>query len=287
MAFSADRVIEAFRSAAEENLLETARSHQVVELPRDGEMWITGDMHDHRRNFEKIARVSDLGANTNRHLILHELIHGDHFDADGAEGSWQMLFQAAELKCDFPDQVHFLLANHDLAQVHGEGIMKSGLSVCEAFTAGVKRDFGQRYHAVVAALTDFLLSAPLAVRTESGLFVCHSLPGDDRLESFDFTIFNRELNGNDYQRRVGPVYHLIWGRSFSPESAATFADRVNARIVITGHQPQETGFAVNGDRHLILASDHNQGVFLHVDLTEEYTINDLAKRLRKFAAVEI
>src|SRR5213075_1826464 len=28
-----------------------------------------------------------------------------------------MLFQAAELKCDFPEQVHFLLANHDLGEI--------------------------------------------------------------------------------------------------------------------------------------------------------------------------
>ena len=126
---SPDHVIETFGSAADENASSPYREEQVVNLPAEGEVWMTGDLHDHRRNFEKLVRNADLGNNPHRHLILHEIIHGDHFDANGAEESWLMLFRAAELKCDFPRQVHFLLANHDLAQIHGEGIMKAGVSV--------------------------------------------------------------------------------------------------------------------------------------------------------------
>src|SRR5262249_14055881 len=148
----------------------------------------TGDIHDHRTNFRKLIAAADLENNPQRHLILHELIHGDHFDANGAEDSWNMLYQAADLKCKFTNQVHFLLANHDLAQIHGEGIMKAGLSVCEAFYKGLKRDFPNDYHKVNIAVTEFLLSLPLAIRCENGLFFCHSLPGDDQLETFDFTV---------------------------------------------------------------------------------------------------
>ena len=46
-------------------------------------------------------------------------------------------------------------------------------------------------------------------------------------------------------------------------------------MIITGHQPQEGGYLVNGDQHLIIASDHNQGVFLPLNLTEEYDIEKL------------
>ena len=124
---SADQVVETFGAAADENRMEPLRQEQVVFLPGEGELWMTGDLHDHRRNFDKLVRAADLGNNPQRHLILHELIHGDHYDANGAEESWITLFRAAELKCDFPGQVHFLLANHDLAQIHGKGIMKAGL----------------------------------------------------------------------------------------------------------------------------------------------------------------
>jgi hypothetical protein len=287
MAISADQVIETFGTATEENQISALREHQVINLPAEGDVWIAGDIHDHIRNFEKFVRAADLANNPQRHIILQELIHGDKIDASGAEGSWEILYKAAELKCDFSGQVHFLLANHDLAQIQGEGIMKAGVGVCEAFAAGVKRDFGDRSAVVTVALAEFLLSLPLAVRAPNGLFMCHSLPADEQLKSFDYSIFNRPLAGPDYKRRTGPVYQLVWGRKTSPAGITEFADKVGAKLLIVGHQPQESGYAVIGDRLLIIASDHNQGVFVTADLDEEYDMDRLLGRLQKFVAVDV
>jgi hypothetical protein len=285
MPHSAEQVVETFQAAGEENQLSALRQQQVVMLPAEGEVWMTGDLHDHRRNFDTFIRAADLANHPDRHVILHELIHGDRFDANGADGSWELLYRAAELKCDFPGQVHFLLANHDLAQIHGEGIMKGGLSVCEAFNAGVKRDFGARATMVNVAITEYLLTLPLAIRTESGLFFCHSLPTDDNIPPFDYTVFNRPLTGPDYKRRTGPVYQLIWGRHMSPPFVDIFAEKVRAKLIITGHQPQDMGYAVNGDKHLIIASDHNHGVFLPLSLSEEYTMEGLVDKMLMFIEV--
>ena len=282
---SADQVVETFSGATDENRLSPMRHEQVVTLPASGEVWMTGDIHDHRTNFTKLINAADLASHPDRYLILHELIHGDHFDETGAEDSWRMLHRAAELKCEFPNQVHFLLANHDLAQIHGEGIMKAGLSVCESFTKGLKRDFTQGATMVNVAITEFLLSLPLAIRTGMGMFFCHSIPNDDQMAGFDFTVFDRPLTAPDYKRRVGPVYQLIWGRKITPAGAEQFAEKVGANMLITGHQPQESGFAINGEKHLIIASDHNQGVFLPMNLDEEYDIETLVSRLRKFVAL--
>jgi len=203
MPFDADQVLETFQTATEENQLSSLRVQQEIHLPADGEVFMTGDIHDHRNNFRKITIASDLASNPHRHLILQELIHGDHYDEKGREGSWETLYRAAELKCDFPGQVHFLFANHDLAQIHGEGIMKAGLSVCEAFTGGVKRDFGDRASAINVAITEFLLSFPLAARTQTGIFFCHSMPTDEQMDDFDYSVFDRPLTGDDYARRKG------------------------------------------------------------------------------------
>lgn len=287
MELSADQVVETFGAAADENKLSSLRKEQVVHLPAEGEVWMTGDIHDHRTNFKKLITQADLANNPQRHLVLHELIHGDHFDPNGAEDSWQTLYRAAELKCEFPNQVHFLLANHDLAQIHGEGIMKNGLSVCEAFNAAVKRDFPTGGTMVTVAITEYLLSLPLAIRTENGFFFCHSLPRDDQMEKFDFTIFDRELKPEDYRRKTGPVYQLIWGRNVTPVGVEVFAEKVNAKLIITGHQPQEMGYLVNGERHLIIASDHNQGVYLPLSLSEEYTMDSLAGSIRKLISLGV
>jgi hypothetical protein len=284
---SADEVVETFGAAADENRMEPLRVEQVVHLPEEGELWMTGDLHDHRRNFDKLLKAADLAKNPQRHLILHELIHGDHYDASGAEESWITLFRAAALKCDFPQQVHFMLANHDLAQIHGKGIMKAGLSVCEAFTKGVKKAFEGQHNVVTVAISEFLLSLPLAVRASNGIFCCHSLPTDDQIDAFDFSIFDRPLTGPDYAQRSGPVYQLIWGRHMSPATVDKFAEEMKADLILTGHQPQEMGHATNGSKHLILASDHNQGVFLPIDLSKQYTLDMLVSRLQKFVALDV
>jgi hypothetical protein len=288
MPFSASQVLETFNAAKDENALDSLRKGQVVHLPGEGELWMTGDIHDHRTNFAKLVAAADLGANPQRHLVLHELIHGDHFDSAGAEDSWQTLHRAAELKCDYPSQVHFLLANHDLAQIHGEGIMKAGLSVCEAFNSGVKRDFGAEATSITVAITEFLLSLPLGIRLANRMFLCHSLPTDAQVATFDFSVFEREaLRPEDYRRKTGPVYQLIWGRNVTPVGVAEFAGKIDADLIVTGHQPQEMGFFVNGPQHLILASEHSQGVFLPIDMAQSYTMETLVPRLRKFVSVDV
>jgi hypothetical protein len=72
----------------------------------------------------------------------------------------------------------------------------------------------------------------------------------------------------------------------SPATVDKFAEQVGASVIITGHQPQEMGYATNGDKHLILASDHNQGVFLPIDLSQSYTLDDLVANLQKFVALD-
>jgi hypothetical protein len=286
--YDADQILETFAAAGDENKLSPMRAGQVVTLPEDGEVWMTGDIHDHRTNFKKLLHVADLANNPQRHLILHELIHGDHYDNAGAEDSWHMLYQSAELKCQFPNQVHFLFANHDLAQIHGEGIMKAGLSVCEAFNAAIKRDFGTHATMLTVAITEYLLTIPLAIRCPgNGMFFCHSVPNDEQIKTFDFTVFERDaLKPDDYRRRTGPVYQLIWGRKVTPDGVDQFLEKVGASMLVTGHQPQEMGFAVNGEKHLIIASDHNQGVFLPLNLQETADMDTLVSRLRKFVAID-
>ena len=139
---------------------------------------------------------------------------------------------------------------------------------------------------VNAAIADFLLSFPLAVRTHNGLFFCHSLPSDEQVPNFDFNVFHRALTGADYRRRTGPVYQLIWGRKTTAAGAEAFAQKVNADLLVTGHQPQESGYLVNGPRHLIIASDHNQGVMLSLNLREPYDMEKLLAAMRKFVTVD-
>ena len=83
------------------------------------------------------------------------------------------------------------------------------------------------------------------------------------------------------------MYQLIWGRNVTPTAVEQFADALGVSIIVTGHQPQDTGFAVNGQRHLIIASDHNQGVFIPIDLSATYDMPKLVKSIKKYAALAV
>jgi hypothetical protein len=54
---------------------------------------------------------------------------------------------------------------------------------------------------------------------------------------------------------------------------------------VCGHQPQEMGYDVLHERMLILAGDHNHGVFLPIDLKKPVSIDGLCKQIRPFAGV--
>lgn len=287
MSHNADEVVEIFQCAAEENQVSPMRVQQVVHLPEEGEVFIAGDLHDHRRNLEKLLYAVDLENNPQRQLVLQEIVHGPHWDDGGCEGSWESLLKVADLKCKYPHQVHFLMANHDLAQIHGEGIMKGGQSACGAFNKAIKRDFPGQTGIVQAAITEFLLTFPLAIRSANGLLFTHSVPQDAEVPVFDYTVFDRALVGADYQRKIGPVYQLIWGRRTTPAMVEMFLDHMGAKLSVVGHQTQEMGFALNGTRQLIIASEHNQGVFLRASLSAELDMDVLVGGLAKFVSVDI
>jgi len=97
-------------------------------------------------------------------------------------------------------------------------------------------------------------------------------------------VFDRSpLTNADYKRLTGPVYQLIWGRKFTPLGVKMFADNVGANLIVTGHQPQESGFATVGEQSLIVDSSHNGGVFLTASTSDPYDIEGLTGRLRELA----
>ncbi len=269
--------------AACHNREDPNRRGSLLTFGSAGQLVMTGDLHGHLRNFEKLQRYCALERSPGRSVILHELIHEEPNPPDAPDYSIDLLVRGAEWKCAFPDNVFFLQSNHELSQLRRHEISKGGRYVLADFIRGVEQRCGAAVDDLLAAADDFYASLPLAARTASGIFLAHSLPDALWAGQFDATVFDREPTDADLEPG-GAVYALVWGRFQTPEVVEAFAKQLGAEIFVVGHTPQDYGHERVG-RMLILASDHAHGVFLPIDLSRRYTAEELETNIRKFVSV--
>ena len=281
----ATRAAEAYLEAARLNREDPLLEGSMLVFPDYGQLVMTGDLHGHRRNLEKLKRYCDLEHFSPRHVILHEIIHEEVESLTAHDMSHEVLLKTAEWKCEFPDQLHFLQSNHELAQLNRHEITKNGRVVTMDFEEGVLDTYGPAGHAVLDAISIFIGSFPLAGRTSNRVLLSHSLPGPRDLPAFDASVLSRVPTAADLQDR-GSGHALVWGRYHTAATLDALQEVLDVDYFICGHQPQEAGYDVLHDRMLILASDHNHGVFLPFDLRKPVTIDSLIGNIRLLAEIE-
>ncbi|MEX0654933.1 MAG: metallophosphoesterase [Phycisphaeraceae bacterium] len=278
-------LIDLFERAAQTNLEHPGRKGAVVNLPDVGRLLMTGDLHDNGLNFQRIWKLARLHRDPQHYLVLHELIHGPG-RINGRDLSIRTLARAVAGQLDHPQQVIPLLANHDLAQLGGEGILKAGVSVVEAFDQGVDFLYGDDADAVREAMNQYVRSMPLAIRCANGVFCSHSLPSPRKIETFDKSVLDRVPTDEDLAID-GPGYLMVWGRHHTQKVADELAEAWNAKVFVMGHQPADMGYEVEGDTMLVLNSDHEHGVALPINLAKTYTRDDLVMQIVPLAAVTL
>ncbi len=278
------RIISALNEAAELNRTDPLRNSQMLCFPGIGDLFVAGDLHNHSRNYERFIKAAALAKNPQRHVVLQEIIHGGALGPDGEDGSFEMLMEAIELQRRFRGRVHFLLANHDLAQVQKLAIMKDGYDLTDRFNRYIDLRFKGDAPAMHAAFRNFVFSMPLAAITVTGVFLSHSLPAERDLTTFDPALLRRDLTPADYARG-GSVFQLIWGRHQSQTVLDTLGRAWWAEMFVCGHQSFDEGSHVLGDRMLIIDSSHNHGTFLRIDLARQYTFSDLAAAVKPIASI--
>lgn len=278
------RARDILREAAELIREDPLRTGSLLRFGSAGQLVVTGDMHGNTANFAKLQKFCALERSPGRSVILHELIHTEPVRPGAPDLSIDLLLAALDWKRNHPDNVFFLQSNHELSQALGFEITKGGRSVLHDFERGLEQRFGRDYQAVLDGVTEYIRALPLAARTANGVFIAHSLPDPLRLEFYDLTVLERLPTPADLEPG-GAAHALVWGRFHTPREVEYFAARLGVEHIIVGHTPQEMGYTVIG-RMLILASDHNHGVFLPIDLSRRYTTEQLEAAIRKFVSVE-
>lgn len=267
-------IIDLLNRTAQATAEDTCRDGNIVRLPGKGNVIMTGDIHGHRRNFERIVSFANLAENPETHVILHEIIHGGPEDAAGGCLSYKLLFDVARYKLQFPDRVHTIMGNHDTAFVTNSEVMKGGKEMNRAMKNAIECEFAEGFDEIMSAIRQFLFSQALAVRCENRIWFSHSLPADRQIDKFDGDILDNPLQMEDITR-PGSAYLLTWGRRHSQELLDKMARLFDVDLFVLGHQPQEQGYCQAGENTVIIASDHNHGCILPIDLTKSYTIEEL------------
>lgn len=276
--------VDIFKQAARLNREDPLLNGSLLVFPNYGQLVMTGDLHGNERNFAKLQRFCDLGSYAVRHVVLHEIIHNDLDTLEAKDESHELLLATARWKIEFPEQVHFLLSNHELAQITGNEISKNGRIVTLAFEEAVRQRYGAAARDVLAAMYEFISSYPLAGRTPNRVFISHSLPSARDVPGFDESVLERVATDIDL-RPSGSAHSLVWGRHQTASALETLRQVLDVDFFLCGHQPQETGYEVLHDCMIILASEHNHGTFLTLDLSKPVTLQSLTQKIRKFAEI--
>jgi len=262
-----------FREAAELNAHDERRKGNVVELASGREVIATGDLHGHRGNLRRIISAVDLPNHPDRRLVLQEIIHGPTDARTGHDQSVDVLLRAVRLKIAHPEQVIFLLGNHDVAQATGNEITKAGRGVCESFIRGVQHACGEADAPdVLEAIDTFLLSAPIAARCPGGVLLAHTLPSPNRMDLAGWDLPAGPYRNEDL-RRGGCVYEWTWGRKQTPGQIDRLAEHLGVSFFILAHKGIPTGCEFLSPRAVILTAEHERGCLLRFSsdaaLTEE------------------
>ncbi len=280
----AQTIIDLLNKGIEANNTDKFRKGNMICLPAEGSLIATGDLHGHRRNFQRILSYADLAGNPDRHIVLQEIIHGGPQDSQQGCLSYKLLFDVVRLKLDFPDRVHIIMGNHDTAFIGDSKVMKDGQEMNLSMRQAIGREYQADSADIERAIKEFLLSQPLAVRCQNRICLSHSLPDDRRVDQFDKQILDKKFQSDDC-KRPGSVYLLTWGRKHTQTLLDKMAELFDADIFILGHQTQKQGWAKAGDNLVIITSEHNHGCLLPIDLSKSYTIDRLIDSIVPLASI--
>jgi hypothetical protein len=286
MVFSRQHIestVAAFAQATAANLCTPGREGNVVVLGPQlaGEVMITGDLHGHRHNFELIRATAALAEHPRRHLVLQEVCHGGPtYPQSGGCMSHTVLEDVARWKAEYPARVHFIMGNHELAEIVDYPIQKNRQMLNLLFQIGLQRAYGPATEKIRAALRAFLQSCPLGIWLPHGVFISHSLPPNCDTRPFDTTIFTRPFQPRDFVERTA-LFQLVWGRDYRQANARAFAERMGAKVLVNGHEPCPEGFASPNETQIILDCCGDKAGYVILSTDRPWTHAEILGRVER------
>ncbi len=270
-----ERMLTTLKKATDATRGTLGRTGRLLQLNGATEILVAGDLHGNLPHFLSILKAADLANQPGRHLILQELIHSEFFYPNGGDKSHQLVDLFAALKCTFPERVHYLPGNHEIAQMLGRQIAKGAQTQNTLFAEGLKHAYGTSAVEIHKAYNELFRASPLAIRTPNGIFCCHTVIPAKTLPLFD----PMKLLEEDYpDAEYGPggmVYGLLWGRDTAQRTAEAFLRKVDADWLITGHIKTDLGYEVPNTKQLIVDCAETPGAYVLAPADRPVTLEEI------------
>lgn len=264
-----------YERATRANYDDPYRRGQLIELPAEGDVLLSGDLHGNQVNYHAILERAALDSFPKRHLIIQEVTHILEL---GPDTSSVVIEAIAKLKLTYPDRVHFLLGNHEHAELTGQEVMKGGVCLNILFRNSLINKYGaEEADNIRQAIYTFFRSMPLAIKTPNRLWMSHSTPDKRVIPRYSMDFFTQSTDDlwKDISRKL--VYHLLWSRDYAQEAADAFAKIVDADVLLVGHKPCKKGYLVPNHTHIIVDSKDKNAHVLPFRLDRPYTHEELVK----------
>ncbi len=272
-----------YESATSANYNDPKRRGQIISLPADGDIVVTGDLHGNEPNYAAIIDRADLDSHPKRHLVIQEVTHVLEV---GPDSSSEVIAEVARLKVKYPDRVHLLMGNHEMSELTGQEILKGGVCLNILFRQALINKYGEEHaDGIRTAMLKFFRSWPLAIRTENRIFICHSTPPAKHIRHYSTRWFRQDTESLWTERNRKMLYLLLWSREYDPKAAKQFAGRVDADVLLVGHKSCPKGWDVPNDTHIIIDCKDHRAHLISFDLTLPYTHEELSQRLERLHPV--
>ena len=246
------KIEAAVRRAAVLVRAQKGRTGVSVCLEDAEDVVVGGDMHGNVENFSAVYKMADLAKHPQRHLVLQELVHGPFEYVGGGDKSHQLVELYSALVNQFPGRVHYLMGNHEMAELTGHDIVKMDESCLSRFAAGVVSRYGERASKMQTAYMELFSALPVAIRCPNRLLLTHSLPRPRALDGFDPATLCEPKPPRSLYEPKGAYYDLVWGRETSPAHVERYLTLMDSDKLVSGHIICEQGFFFTGPRHLII-----------------------------------
>ncbi|MGB2601846.1 MAG: metallophosphoesterase [Candidatus Omnitrophota bacterium] len=248
-----NKALSDLRRTVEANLAVKNKRGTILDLPAHKEIIIVGDLHTRVNNLKKIlSHNNNLQKIRSGEAILLILGDAPHTDVhcmswrdeedlivklEGMESSIEILEFIHRLKRENPDNVHYVVGNHDyISPKAGKSVNKyvripQGL----LFQQTLLDKFGPEY---TDAYNQLIASSPLMARTPDGLVAVHAGPIKSARTMQDI----RKVNILDEEDPI--VHEATWmrwqekyGASYDEADVHSFLDMVDGKILVVGHTP--------------------------------------------------